>query len=120
MALKGLSQFNMFDLDEFLREKRLLFVKALQWSDRSEQSKAIGTKIVVQIWEDNTSYSNPATSNFGEQLIIKVRNLELSAFDKWKPLATEVIVTDIERATIYGDYRNQLGIIASVKAKSTQ
>ncbi len=123
MALKGLSQFNTFDLIAFLREKRVLFVKALPWLEKdkkTEQSKAIGSKVIVQIWEDNTPYANPAFDNFGEQLTIKVRDVEPSTFDKWKPLETEVFVANVEYAALYGEFRNQISAIASVSTKSTQ
>lgn len=123
MSLKNLNQFLVFNLEEFLREKNLLFVKALQWTetnDKTGQARVLGSKVVVQIWEDNTPYAKPDTNNFGEQLTIKVRDLAPSAFEKWKPLSTEVFVTSVERASLYGDHRNQLSIIASVSTKAAQ
>ncbi len=123
MPLKNLSQFLEFNLEEFLREKNLLFVKALQWTetnDKTGQTKVLGSKVVVQIWEDHTPYIKPDTNNFGEQMTIKVRDLVPSAFEKWKPLSTEVFVTNVERASVYGDHRNQLSIIASVSTKAAQ
>ena len=47
----------------------------------------------------------------------KVRDVAPSAFSKLKPLTTEVLVADVERASIYGDFRNQLSIKASVSVK---
>ena len=55
--------------------------------------------------------------NFGEQLTVKVRGVAPSAFAQLRPLSTEVIVKDVERATVYGDYRNQLSIIAKIAVK---
>lgn len=114
MALKGLNSYLFFDLEQFLEKKRLVFLKTATWL---EDDKTVGTKVIVQIIEDNTPYLKPDITNFGEQLTIKVRGLAPSAFDKLKPLATEVLITDVERASIYGEYRNQLSIIASVSAK---
>ena len=118
MTLKSLSQFNKFDLHEFLKEKSLVFVKALQWLDKDKGS--LGSKVIVQIWEDNTSYTNPNIDNFGEQLTIKVPNTDPTVFDKWKPLETEVFICDVEHASIFGEYRNQLSITASVSTKAPQ
>lgn len=121
MALKGLSQFNTFALTDFLRGKRLLFVKASQWVDKkTEQATVQGSTVVVQIWEDNTVYSKPDISNFGEQLTIKVQDVAPSAFDKWKPLSTEVRITNVIRASVFGEYHNQLSIQASVSEQDAK
>ena len=115
--LKGLNSYLFFDLESFLKDKRLVFLKAVPWNSQDQE---IGSKVIVQIWEDNTLYQKPDISNFGEQLTVKVRDISPTAFDKLKPLSTEVVVTDVERATIFGEYRNQLSIIASVGVKGTQ
>ncbi len=123
MALKSLSQFNKFDLHEFLQDKRLFFVKAVQWTKtdkKIDQTDVLGSKVITQILEDNTQYLKSDMDNFGEQITIKVRNIAPSAFDKWTPLETEVFVCDVEHASIFGEYRNQLNIIASVSTKAPQ
>ena len=114
MPLRGLSYFERFDLDEFLRDKRLFYLKSTPWV---EQGQEVGSKVTVQILQDDTVYQRPETNNFGEQLTIKVRNLAPSTYEKLKPLATEIMVTDVERAFLFGDFRNQLSIIASVSVK---
>lgn len=114
MGLKGLNYYLFFDLDLFLEKKRLMFIKAFPWI---EKEREMGTKVILQILEDNTSYSTPEITNFGEQLTIKVRNTAPSAYSNLKPLTTEVLVTDVERATVFGEYRNQLSIIATVAVK---
>lgn len=116
MSLKGLTGFQYFDLEEFLREKRLVFLKAIPWT---EDEHVLGSRVILQIMQDDTEYQKPGTNNFGEQIAVKVRSLAPSDFSKLKPLTTEVVVTDVERASIYGEYRNQLGIIASVRVKGT-
>lgn len=114
MALKGLSSFQRFDLEGFLKDKRLIYVKAEPWVDQGQE---VGSKVTLQIIEDNTVYSKPETTNFGEQFKIKVKSLAPSTYGKLKPLSTEVQVTEVERATLFGEYRNQLSIIASVSVK---
>lgn len=114
MALKGLSSFQRFDLEAFLKDKRIIYVKAEPWI---EDEKEVGSKVTVQIIEDNTVYPKAEITNFGEQLIIKVKSVAPSDYGKLKSLATEVQVTDVEKAVLYGEYRNQLSITASVSIK---
>lgn len=114
MPLRGLPYFERFDLDEFLRDKRLFYVKTVPWL---EQGQEAGSKVTVQILQDDTVYQKPEINNFGEQLTIKVPGLAPSSFETLKPLKTEIMVTDVERAFLFGDYRNQLSIIASVSVK---
>ena len=114
MALKGLPGFQRFDLEGFLEGKRLVYLKAIPWEKDGQE---VGSKVILQILEDNTIYQKAGTNNFGEQMTIKVRDQAPSTYGKLKPLVTEVQVTDVERATLYGDYRNQLSIIATVSIK---
>lgn len=114
MSLKNLTQFQQFDLQKFLEGKRLYYVKAERWKDGDAD---LGSKVVTQIGEDKTLYSHPGTSNFGEQMTVKVRGVAPSAFAQLRPLSTEVIIQDIERAIVYGDYRNQLSIIGKIAVK---
>ena len=116
MALKGLTSYVYFDLEAFLENKRLVFLKCSSWIN---DGKEVGSKVIVQIVEDGSTYSKPEITNFGEQLTIKVPNLAPSAFTKLKPLVTEVVIENVERAAIYGEYRNQLSIVASVSVKGT-
>ena len=119
MSLKSLTSFTYFDLEAFLREKRLLFVKADPWEETTaDGSKRVeGAKVVLQIAEDRTTYSKPDVSNFGEQLKVKVRGINPSAYNtKLKHLQTFVSIDDVEKAVVYGEYKNELSIIAVVNA----
>jgi len=109
--MKGLKSFLRFSVEEFLAEKRLVFIKANPWL---EQGNELGCKVTLQIVEDKTTYAQDGIDNFGEQLVVKVRSCSPVAFAKLRPFDTEVTVTDVERATVYGDYQNQLSIIAKV------
>ncbi|WP_251447567.1 hypothetical protein [Vermiculatibacterium agrestimuris] len=110
--MKGLVQFLEFNCDRFFVDKRLVFVKAELWR---EDEKIIGSKVTAQIVEDKTTYTKEGTTNFGEQFVVKVRGVDPSSFAKLKPLVTEVVISDVERATVYGEYRNNLSVIATVK-----
>lgn len=110
--MKGLVQFLEFNCDRFFADKRLVFVKADLWQ---ENEQIIGSKITGQIVDDKTAYTKEGTTNFGEQFVVKVRGVDPSSFAKLKPLGTEIIISDVERATVYGEYRNSLSIIATVK-----
>lgn len=106
--MKGLKHFLHFDLDMFLIGKKLVYLRAAPWL---EQGNDLGCKVTLLIVEDKTVEN---VDNIGEQLVIKVRNCSPTAFSKWRSFYTEVIVTDVERAIVYGDYQNQLSIIAKV------
>ena len=114
MSLQSLSAFLEFQLPLFLTGKRLVFVKALPWK---EEEKILGSKVVVQIVEDKTQYPKADISNFGEQLVIKVRNVAADAYGKLRPFITEVYVKDVERAVVFGEFRNQLAIVGTVAVK---
>lgn len=116
MALKGLNQYLNFEILRFLTGKRLVYVKSDLWKDGDREA---GTKVTVQIVVDETQYPQPNISNFGEQLSIKVRGVSPTAYSQFKPLNTEVVIKDVERAVVYGEYRNQLSIIASIAVKDT-
>lgn len=115
MALKGLNAFQYFSLEDFLVGKCLVFVKAAPWQEgQGENVKLEGAKVLLQIVEDKTKYQKEEITNFGELLTVKVRGVAPSAYNKLNPLNTEVTITDIERAAVWGEYRNELSIIAVV------
>jgi len=121
MAFKGLAAFLYFSLEGFLEGKSLCFVKALPWQNgQGENAKLEGSKITLQIVEDKTQYAKEDTTNFGELLTIKVRGVAPAAYSKWQPFDTEVTITDVERATVWGDYKNELSIIAVVSMVEAQ
>ena len=115
MSLKGLTAFQYFSLEDFLKGKSLCFVKVVPWQEgQGENAKLEGSKVALQIVEDKTKYAKDETSNFGELLTVKVRGVAPAVYNKLEPLNTEVIITDVERATVWGDFRNELSIIAAV------
>ena len=115
MALKNLSHFTEFDAQLFLSHKELRFISATRWIERSETGPEIekGIKVSLLIYKDNSEYQNEKT-NLGEQLTVKVPHASLKDYDSFQPMLTAVEIVGIEKAVVYGEYRNQLSLTAKV------
>ena len=117
MSLKGLNNFQYVSVNDFIEDKVLVFVKATPWYEGEGNNKTHeGSKILLQIMEDKTQYAKPDIDNFGAQFTVKVRNVASTAYQKFKPFQTCVTITDVEKATIWGDFKNEISVIAVVKA----
>lgn len=108
----GLTAHLVFRYDVFFAGLLLGFLKALPWI--SDDGQVLGTRVILQIMEDKNQYNKPDITNFGEQLAVKIRDVAPSAFAQLKPLRTIVQITDIEKCSVYGEYRNKLSIIARI------
>lgn len=120
MSMKGLSSFLAFDTERFFADKKLVLVKTEQWANRNEEgavTEILGTKATLMIVEEKTDYGRDI-SNFGAQFVVKVPDMAPSAFSKLTPLSSEVVIKDVEKASVYGDYRNELSITAKLATKS--
>lgn len=115
MALKNLSHFTAFNAPQFLSRKELRFISATRWIEKTDTSSEVekGIKVSLLIYKDNSDYPNKKT-NLGEQIMVKVPFASLEDFSAFQPMATVCEVTNIEKAVIYGEYRNQLSLTASV------
>ena len=106
--MKNLKQFVNFDLEAFLKGKRLVVTSVADWLDY-ESKKKLGTKVETVIFTDKTEYiqkNGQKISNQFEKLTIKVSkdvNVELSA----------TVIPVGATATVYGDYQNLLSIKAT-------
>lgn len=104
MALKNLNKYQRFDAEAFLENLSLTFLKEEpnyiyengQRTDRTE-----GVKAIVVIISDKTQ------DNDFEKLTIKVKTKSSLGI----PKGAKVVLVNPE-ARIYGDYRNQLSIVA--------
>ncbi|WP_239683404.1 hypothetical protein [Streptococcus oralis] len=67
----------------------------------------------VLIFSDDSDYPNEK-NNIGEQLTVKVPLASMKDYDSYQPMLTTVEIVDIEKAVVYGEYRNQLSLIAKV------
>ena len=72
-----------------------------------------GVKVGLLIFSDDSDYPNEK-NNLGEQLVVKVPFATLEDYASYQPLVTICEIIDIEKATVYGEYRNQLSITAKV------
>lgn len=115
MALKNLNHFTAFNAPLFLSRKELRFVSASRWVERSDNDVETerGVKVTLLIFTDDTSYPNDKT-NIGQQLMVKVPFAILDDFDSFLPMQTICEISDVEKAVVYGEFRNQLSLTASV------
>lgn len=115
MALKNLNHFTAFNAPLFLSRKELRFVSASRWVERSDNDVETerGVKVTLLIFTDDTSYPNDKT-NIGQQLMVKVPFATLDDFDSFLPMQTICEISDVEKAVVYGEFRNQLSLTASV------
>ena len=65
------------------------------------------------IFSDDSDYPNEKT-NIGEQLTVKVPYGAIEDYADYMPMGTICEIVDIEKASVYGEYRNQLSITAKV------
>lgn len=107
--LQKLHIFEHFDIDGFLKDKNIIVKGVRKWTDR-ETGKLLGSKVDTIIVADNTDYgiseNEEVISNLFETLTIKVPKI----INKL-PMKTEVRPINA-KAKIYGDYHNQLSIVA--------
>lgn len=115
MALKNLTHFTEFNASLFLSRKKLRYVSSTRWIEKSETGSEIekGVKVGVLIFSDDSDYPNEK-NNIGEQLTVKVPLASMKDYDSYQPMLTAVEIVDIEKAVVYGEYRNQLSLIAKV------
>lgn len=114
--MKRLTDFLIFHLEEFTKDKTLRVTDIKTWYEDKERQKPIGDSIEVGCARDKTLHINAKT---GEEL------REVNLFEKFSikvpyghtPVKIGDYVEIVEgKGTVYGEYRNQL----SVKAKDVR
>ncbi|EUB26185.1 hypothetical protein HMPREF1514_0178 [Streptococcus sp. AS20] len=115
MSLKNLSHFTEFNASLFLAHKELRFISATSWVEKTESGSKVekGVKVGLLVFVDDSDYSNEK-NNLGEQLVVKVPYATLEDYANYQPMVTVCEIVDIEKASVYGEYRNQLSITAKV------
>lgn len=115
MSLKNLSHFTEFNASLFLAHKELRFISATSWIEKTESGSKVekGVKVGLLVFVDDSDYSNEK-NNLGEQLVVKVPYATLEDYANYQPMVTVCEIVDIEKAIVYGEYRNQLSLIAKV------
>lgn len=109
MSLKGIKQFVNFDWLRFAQGKKFVVTSCRDWQDYDKPDTHLGKKIEVAIVEDTTVYAtgkgDEKISNLFEKVTFKVAkeiNVSIGA------VVEAVGVT----ATVYGEYQNQLALMA--------
>ena len=105
--MKKLNMFTYFDFDGFAKGKRFTSTGIQPLKD-FDSGKVIGTKVEAVISQDNTNYGNnegETVSNHYEKVIFKVKaHIDI-------PMNVEIRPVNA-KATVYGEFRNQLSITA--------
>ena len=105
MALKNLRNFLKFD-KSFFDNKELVYLGSKLTQDNK-------LKVSLLIIKDNTEYQNDQT-NLGEQVVVTVNNKGIDDYSSFIPMKTICKIGNISKAVVYGEYQNQLSIIADV------
>ena len=100
--------FTYFDWKGFAKDKRFISTGIAPLKDFNS-GKITGTKIEAVIAQDNTDYGNKEgeiINNLYEKVTFKVKgNVDTI------PINVEIRPVNVT-ATVYGEYRNQLSIVA--------
>ena len=106
--MKKLNKFLHFDWEAFAKDKEFRFAgNTRDWVDNNTSGRN-GTTFDSVIFVDNTDYGdapNESTTNLYEKIAVKTRkniNIPLNAVIQLKGVT----------ATVYGEYRNMLSVIA--------
>lgn len=115
MTLKNLSHFTAFNTPQFLSRKELRFISVNRWVEKNDSGSEIerGVKVALLIFQDNSEYPNEK-NNVGEQIMVKVPFSSIEDYAGFQPMVTPCEITNIEKAVVYGEYRNQLSLTATV------
>jgi hypothetical protein len=115
MSLKNLNYFTAFNASQFFLRKELRFISATRWIEKTDTGSEVekGVKVLLLIYKDNSEYPNSKT-NLGAQITVKVPLASLEDYTVFQPMITICDVTNIEKAVVYGEYRNQLSLTATV------
>lgn len=105
--MKFLTQFLNFSWNEFAQEKRFISIGIREWVN-FDTKEHLGTKIDTVIAKDNTDYGvkdGEVVSNIYEKITFKVpKDINI-------PMNVEIQPKKV-KASVYGEYRNQLSVIA--------
>ena len=65
-----------FDAKGFSCDKELLLMQETGWQDH-DSNKALGVKLKVVIWTDDTAYSTSGVRNEGSELDVKILRIKV-------------------------------------------
>lgn len=110
--MKSLAQFEVFDINEFLRGKLLIFVSEKEYQ-KYEEGVPVGREGIraeLLIMKDETEYKEGKTQdNLYEKLFVKIPTSKSTlGLDLNQP----VKVINVLKASVYGKYRSDLSLTA--------
>lgn len=94
-------------VNEFFTGKEL----TLTGAKYNEKKEAIVLSVVIT--KDNTHYDKPETTNLFEKFSITIPDSKREDLSRYK-LAQKIKLNKVFRATIYGDYDNNLSMVATI------
>ncbi len=117
--MKGLKQFESFDLSRFLADKTLVVTAIGDWVDYN--TKAVcGKKVTCAITRDDTMYTpsknGQPINNLFEKFDVKITSPNTVNV----AIGDEVIVPADAMGSIYGDFGDKLSIKASGLMKKAE
>ena len=99
--MKGLKEFLTFDWHNFSKDKQFLVVGTAEYTE-FDTKRHLGTKIEAVIITDNKPFTN-----LYEKISFKVTK------DIDVPLNSIIVPAGEIKATVFGDYNNQISVICS-------
>lgn len=108
--MKGLHQFQVFDIQRFLKDKTLVVVSVKDLTEYGANT-VIGQKVECAIVRDDTVYATSKDgakiSNIYEKVVIKVKH----PYSVNVAIGDEIILVNAT-ASVYGEFSNKLSITA--------
>lgn len=113
--MQKLNIFLHFDLAEFLRDKLLeiMSIKEHRQYIDGQPGDVDGVTLKVAIVKDGTDYGTPGISNLYESFNIIIKNAKLENVISVYTPGTPIKIKTYNKATVYGQYRNELSVQCS-------
>lgn len=99
-----LNNYRIFDTEKFIKTKKLAFLKGKYQSD--DKFKGITATIII--------LEDAAEENQGEQFTVKIADVPETLLSQFK-MFDIIQLYDVTKATVYGEYQNQLSIHAKIR-----
>lgn len=107
--MKKLRQFLKFDHESFLKDKKFIVKETkpyFEYVNGEKTDKELGTSVVCLVSEDNTKYADDEVAvNLFETINFKVPGKQVDLAQQ-----TAVKPVDIIKASVYGQFQNNLSI----------
>jgi hypothetical protein len=115
--MKKLRKYMNFDWVLFFGKMSLLFIDGTPLLEKDgETMRTIGTKVRLFIYKDATDYgAGEIGLNQGETVTVKVLGVSPDAFREMEYMKSECKISDVTKATVFGDFSDRLSIIGNVK-----